>query len=869
MAHPSRARLPRGIARAVMAAAFVSLSATVAAAQPAPAAPLAAAPRQAYAGPASTAGGLQLRPHQATTPSGVHAPGSAGTAGPPRATTTNPSRQDAVMVVLDVSQSMADSVDKRAKAGTAGSHELKIAAARSAVIDLVTSLPSGSNYGLYAYPTRHVLLPSGCEAGRLITPIGPLNPTRALTDVRSLHPDGGTPTGPALARAADLLTSRGLDGGTIVLVSDGMPNCGPDPCTVAKDLHTKHIDLQVHVVGFDIDPGTDSSLQCIAAATGGQYTPVNDPDALKLALTQSSRPARLTLDVHAPTTTLMPTYAGDGQVVTATVTNTSAKTAADVRARFAVQGNGHSSSVGPPVRHLGNLAPGASRTVTFTVRIAAEAGAAQTWWAAALSPSAPDVRADGTFTIAQSVTPESLTGPLAGAKRVVVLGDSYSSGEGGTDPGQPWEQRRRAYDTGTYGTDAGSNTCHRSKYTYGRAIWGANATVLACSGAVTADLYRSQSSGKSGPPPQMEALRALVKDPARTPDAVLLTFGGNDVGFVDTVTRCTLQPTCRMNVTPHASGTGVYFTYENVTMDAVDALEDRLVDVYADIDRAVNEPAAVNARGGKAIPIVVLPYVRGIPPGSYGDKLPSYCQLGLSGKDLIFLNEFLTRLNSSVLGATTQLRRQGRPVYYAADVEGAFQPSHTICEKSSSYLNYADGPFNIFNEANKELLHPNRAGYTAEAFALAAWSATATAIPATPAKAYERGTDELSTPERALAMAGAPANEAGSITSRTTSGWAAGATVTLVLRSDPRLLGSAVADANGQVTLNGRIPLDVPAGEHHLVLAGFAPDGSPRQISQPVTVHRQGFLLAWAAVAVGICLFAAGLAARRRPPRRL
>ena len=388
--------------------------------------------------------------------------------------------------------------------------------------------------------------------------------------------------------------------------------------------------------------------------------------------------------------------------------------------------------------------------------------------------------------------------------------------------------------------------------------------MLACSGAVTEDLYRSQKSGKSGPRPQLDALRDLVQDPARSPDAVLFTFGGNDVGFVDKVHRCTATPTCRMKAVPHRVGSEVFYTYEDVTFEDVDALEGRLVDVYGDIDRTVNEPTVVAARGGKVIPIVVLPYVRGIPQGAYGDSLPGSCQLGLSGKDLIFLNEFLTRLNTSVLGATLRMRKARRPVYYAADVERAFLPGHTVCEKTGSYLNYSAGLFRWWTEENKELLHPNRAGYAAEAFALASWAAATTVIKAGPAQPYEHPTGELTLPARVVAFAGAPANEAGSQVSRTSSGWAAGATVSFVLSSDPRLLGSAVADGHGQVSVAGRIPEDVPPGAHHLVMTGLAADGTARRTSDPVTVHRQGFVLGWVGVGLGLVALAGAVVIARR-----
>ena len=58
----------------------------------------------------------------------------------------------------------------------------------------------------------------------------------------------------------------------------------------------------------------------------------------------------------------------------------------------------------------------------------------------------------------------------------------------------------------------------------------------------------------------------------------------------------------------------------------------------------------------------------------------------------------------------------------------------------------------------------------------------------------------------------------------TIGGFDAGDTVRLVVASDPQLLGSAVVDASGTVTVSGVIPLDLSAGEH--TLAVIASDGS-------------------------------------------
>ena len=60
--------------------------------------------------------------------------------------------------------------------------------------------------------------------------------------------------------------------------------------------------------------------------------------------------------------------------------------------------------------------------------------------------------------------------------------------------------------------------------------------------------------------------------------------------------------------------------------------------------------------------------------------------------------------------------------------------------------------------------------------------------------------------------------------------------VEFFLFSTPRKLGEARANANGVARLTARIPADVPPGSHTFVIKGTSADGTPLEISQPVTV---------------------------------
>ena len=127
---------------------------------------------------------------------------------------------------------------------------------------------------------------------------------------------------------------------------------------------------------------------------------------------------------------------------------------------------------------------------------------------------------------------------------VVLLGDSYSSGNG----------------AGAY-VDA----CSRTPLSAGRryaAQVGASVVDVSCSGAVTADLLTGRGEGR---PAQADAVDADA-------DVVVLTMGGNDVGFGSLVVQCFLL----------RSGTA-----QGGCADVVQRAEDRLPAVRADLTRGL------------------------------------------------------------------------------------------------------------------------------------------------------------------------------------------------------------------------------------------------------------------------------------------
>jgi Ca-activated chloride channel family protein len=177
---------------------------------------------------------------------------------------------DAILI-LDASGSMWGQVDG----------QTKISAARRAVDSILSKWNKADRLGLMAYGHR---TKGDCKDIELVVPVGAFDPERIRKSVRALNPKGKTPIADSLRAAAQALRAT-ENKATVILVSDGIETCAPDPCAVAAELKKAGVGFTAHVIGFDItDPVAKNQLQCIARATGGVYLDASNASALEDAL---------------------------------------------------------------------------------------------------------------------------------------------------------------------------------------------------------------------------------------------------------------------------------------------------------------------------------------------------------------------------------------------------------------------------------------------------------------------------------------------------------------------------------------------------------------------------------------------------------
>jgi von Willebrand factor type A domain len=737
----------------------------------------------------------------------------------PSVTSTGPAP---LIVLMDISGSMSDTVDASDGTGTV----VKLDAAKKALQAPIQNQPPGASVGIWAFPggTEDS---DGCEPGNWLVDVGSGDSsTQILHEIDGLQADGDTPTGPALTDAVNSLKARGIESANIVVVSDGLFNCGDDPCDVAKGLANSGFTVSIQTVGFDITDDGAQDLKCMADATGGSYFSVSDGAALNDVITKLTTPT-FKLTLSAPSHPI----AGKAATIKATLTNNSAYDAPDVKLSLGFTTSPSSLLVPdlvPPTIDIGTLPPGqsASRSWTFV------AGTSHFLQKAIYSVSATSletipIETGGTFTTVAPDEKASSGGPMLAnliktKESLVIMGDSYSSGEG-------------AYNY-LPASQSASQKCHRSRDTYLAPSFTSakvDVDILACSGAETSSFLAPQFNGDPYTQlasPQITQLKSLQT----VPGAVVMTIGGNNIDFADIVAKCVgPQAAC----TDNKSWVG---TELDIASTKDQGLVDDLTHTYEVTWEALNQPKFVAERGGKYAPVIVLPY-----PMIAWDFQNGVCSFkngplthDLNVEELKFANNLETNLDDTIGTAVGDADAAGFGIAYSDATINAFRPDNTVCAADGArYVNQIKIDILAKNGTDAESFHPDVAGYISESSAIIQWSKTAT-TPASNSVAQALAHDQIDdNPETASLLAGQPAQLSYSAANVISVTAGQGVLVTglkpssepvaITLHSDPRPLGALYPNAKGQVHGYVTIPTDVSYGPHELVIEGWNKNGKP------------------------------------------
>jgi GDSL-like Lipase/Acylhydrolase family len=193
--------------------------------------------------------------------------------------------------------------------------------------------------------------------------------------------------------------------------------------------------------------------------------------------------------------------------------------------------------------------------------------------------------------------------------RIVALGDSYGSGEGNPDTAaqgcvpDPAGLNAICATPAVWGNSDQSNTCHRSAKAWPslsadrlRQQLGAEVEFIsfACSGAKVNDLIDQRQKPRFQTEPQIDELEDAfsLKDggnkihgsaPPPQIDALLVSIGGNDIGFAPTLIECLIAPACFAFPTlyPGSHNDADLASLESLLRDRYRRLQQKLAEVNA------------------------------------------------------------------------------------------------------------------------------------------------------------------------------------------------------------------------------------------------------------------------------------------------
>ncbi|MFW5793194.1 MAG: vWA domain-containing protein [Bacteroidota bacterium] len=181
-----------------------------------------------------------------------------------------------ILFVFDASQSMY----------ARWQSDMRITIARTLLSELLDSLENTDNLelALRVYGHQKKFPPQDCDDTRLEIPFAPDNASRIRHRLRTITPKGTTPIAMSLEAARHDFTPCDNCRNIIVLITDGIEECGGDPCVVSRALQKDGITLKPFVIGIGRD--FKNEFDCV-----GEYfdaTSENEfRESLKIVISQA------------------------------------------------------------------------------------------------------------------------------------------------------------------------------------------------------------------------------------------------------------------------------------------------------------------------------------------------------------------------------------------------------------------------------------------------------------------------------------------------------------------------------------------------------------------------------------------------------
>ncbi len=166
--------------------------------------------------------------------------------------------------------------------GAAFGETTRMAAARSALTDLIRALPETTPVGLVIFGGQRR---GDCSDVSVQAPEGADGQAGLIHAINGATPTGMSPLAAAIRAAVDQLEGR-AGGGVVILLADGPDTCLGEPREAVRSLRAAGIRFTLHVIGLAVSDA--ASLEGIAEAGGGRYLEADDPASLRAAIARTA-----------------------------------------------------------------------------------------------------------------------------------------------------------------------------------------------------------------------------------------------------------------------------------------------------------------------------------------------------------------------------------------------------------------------------------------------------------------------------------------------------------------------------------------------------------------------------------------------------
>mgnify|MGYP001246356871 CR=1 FL=1 len=198
----------------------------------------------------------------------------------------NETRVNRILFILDASGSMKTEWD--------GSDRFQIATDLLAkVVDSIERVDRKVEFALRVYGHQSHRSLKNCQDSRLEVPFKKYNSANVTSKLESLTPQGHTPIAFSIFQSLNDFPNDPYSKNAIVLITDGLENCGGDICALGLELEKRHITMRPFIIGMGLDSTEQSSFSCI-----GTYLDAGSKQGFKEALDIVISQARKNTTTH-------------------------------------------------------------------------------------------------------------------------------------------------------------------------------------------------------------------------------------------------------------------------------------------------------------------------------------------------------------------------------------------------------------------------------------------------------------------------------------------------------------------------------------------------------------------------------------------